>query len=155
RDRLLRLRHDAVVRGDDQHGDVGDLRPASTHGGERLVARRVEKGDLAAVDVDLGCADGLGDPAGLGRDDARGAGRVGPRRLRVVDVAHDRYDGGPRLERVLRIVERLGFLLLVRGVLDRHLALYLGRDQLDLFVAERLGGGAHLAETHEDLDDLR
>ena len=38
-DRLLRLRHDAVVRRDDEHRDVGDLRAARAHGGERLVAR--------------------------------------------------------------------------------------------------------------------
>ena len=40
-DRLDRLRHDAVIRGHDQHDDVGDLRTARTHGGERLVTRGV------------------------------------------------------------------------------------------------------------------
>ena len=39
----------AVVRGNDEHGDVGDLRAPSAHRGERLVARRVEERDLAAV----------------------------------------------------------------------------------------------------------
>ena len=69
RDRLLRLRHDAVVGGDDEHGDVRHLRAAGAHGGEGLVARGVEEGDLAAgVDGLIG-ADVLGDPAGLGRDD--------------------------------------------------------------------------------------
>src|SRR4029077_8034558 len=58
------------------------------------------------------------------------------------------------LERLLRIVELLGLLLLVRGVLDRDLALDLGRDQLDLLVAERLGRRPHLTEAHQDLDDL-
>ena len=48
-DRLLRLRHDAVVGGDDENGDVRHLRAAGAHRGERLVARRVEEGDLAAV----------------------------------------------------------------------------------------------------------
>ena len=38
-DRLDGLRHDAVVGGDDDHGDVGDLGAAGAHGGERLVAR--------------------------------------------------------------------------------------------------------------------
>ena len=46
-DRLLRLRHDAVVRGDDQHRDVGHLRAAGAHGREGLVAGRVEEGQLA------------------------------------------------------------------------------------------------------------
>ena len=44
-DRLVGLRLHAVVGGDDDHGDVGDLRAAGTHGGERLVARGVEEGD--------------------------------------------------------------------------------------------------------------
>ena len=48
-DRLVGLRLHAVVGGDDDHRDVGDLRAAGAHGGERLVARRVEEGDRAAV----------------------------------------------------------------------------------------------------------
>ena len=46
-DRLLRLGHHAVVGRDDQDDDVGDVRAAGPHGGERLVARRVDEGDLA------------------------------------------------------------------------------------------------------------
>ena len=49
RDRLARLRHDAVVGGDHEHGDVRHLRAAGAHGRERLVARRVEEGQLPAV----------------------------------------------------------------------------------------------------------
>ncbi len=48
-DGLLRLRHHAVVGSDDEHRDVGHLGAAGAHGGERLVARRVEEGDLAPV----------------------------------------------------------------------------------------------------------
>ena len=44
-DGLDRLRHDAVVGGHDEDDDVGDLGAARAHGGERLVARRVEEGD--------------------------------------------------------------------------------------------------------------
>ena len=44
-DRLDRLRHDAVVGGDHQHHDVGDLRAARAHGGEGRVAGRVDEGD--------------------------------------------------------------------------------------------------------------
>ena len=73
-DRLARLRHHAVVGGDDEHGDVGDLRPAGAQGGERLVARRVEEGDPAAAVVDLVRADVLRDPAGLGLDHRRPRG---------------------------------------------------------------------------------
>jgi hypothetical protein len=49
-DRLEGLRHHAVVGGDDEHGDVGQLCAAGAQGGERLVARRVEEGDLALAD---------------------------------------------------------------------------------------------------------
>ena len=47
RDRFVRLRHDAVVGRDHQHDDVGDLRAARAHRGERLVARRIEERDHA------------------------------------------------------------------------------------------------------------
>ena len=64
-DRLLRLRHDAVVGGHDDDRDVGDLGATRAHRGEGLVARRVEEDDALAVVVDLGRADVLGDAAAL------------------------------------------------------------------------------------------
>ena len=69
-DGLDRLRHDAVVGGHDEHDDVGDLRAARAHGGERLVAGGVDERDLAAVDLHLGGADVLRDAARLVRGDA-------------------------------------------------------------------------------------
>ena len=48
-DGLQRLRHDAVIGGDHQHDDVGDLGAAGAHAGEGLVAGRVEEHDLAAI----------------------------------------------------------------------------------------------------------
>ena len=145
RDRLARLRHDAVVGGDDEHGDVRHLRAARAHRGERLVARRVEEGDLPAVDVDLVGADVLRDPAGLGLDDGGLADRVEQRRLAVVDVAHDRDHRRPRREILLGVLERLRLLVLVGGVLDRDLAAELGGDQLDRLVGERLRDLHHAA----------
>ena len=153
-DRLLRLRHDAVVGGDDEHRDVGHLRAAGAHGGERLVARRVEEGQLPAVDLGLVRADVLRDAAGLGLDHGRGADGVEQRRLAVVDVAHDRDDRRARREVRLGVLDDLG-LVLVGRVLDRDLALDPGRDQLDLVVGQRLRRGPHLAEAHQGLDDLR
>ena len=50
-DRFLGLRHDAVVGGDDEHGDVGDVGAAGPHFGERLVARRIDERNAAAVCV--------------------------------------------------------------------------------------------------------
>ena len=154
RDRLERLRHDAVVGGDDEHGDVRDLGAAGAHGRERLVARRVEEGDLAPVDVGLVRADVLRDAAGLGLDDGGLADRVQQRRLAVVDVAHDRDDRRPRREIFLGVLVDLRHLFLIGGVLDRDLTPELGPDQLDLLVGERLRDLDHVPEPHHDLDDL-
>ena len=75
-DRLDGLRHDAVVGGDDDHRDVGDLGAARAHRGERLVAGGIQEGEGLAVVLDLVGADVLGDPAGLARGDLGLADRV-------------------------------------------------------------------------------
>ena len=46
-ERLEGLRHDAVIGGDDEHDDVGDVRAARAHGREGGVAGRVEESDRA------------------------------------------------------------------------------------------------------------
>ena len=154
-DRLDRLRHDAVVGGDDQDSHIGDLRAAGAHGGERLVARCVEERDLAPVaDVDLVGADVLGDAAGLGGDHRRLADRVQQGRLAVVDVAHDRDHGRARDEGVGIVLEDDLLLFLVVGVLEDDLAGELGADQLDGLVGERHGQRHHLAQSHHQRDDL-
>jgi hypothetical protein len=91
-DRLRGLRLHAVVGGDDEDRDVGDLRTAGAHGGERLVTRRVDEGDRPAGTVHLVRADVLGDATRLGRHDVGGPDGVEQQRLAVVDVTHDRDD---------------------------------------------------------------
>ncbi len=154
RDRLARLRHDAVVRGHHEHRDVRHLRAAGAHGGERLVAGCVEERQLPAVVLNLVRPDVLGDPAGFGLDDGGLADRVEQRRLAVVDVAHDRDDRRAGLEIGLVVLVDLGLELLVSGVLDRDLAPDLGADQLELLVRERLRGRLRGSEDHQELDDL-
>ena len=96
-DGLHRLRHDAVVGGDHQHHDVGHLGAALAHGGERLVARRVDERDLLAVGRHhLIGADVLGDAACLAGRNVGVADGVEQRGLAVVDVAHDGDDGRAR-----------------------------------------------------------
>ena len=56
-DRFDRLRHHAVIGGDDQEDDIGRLCTACPHGGERLVAGGVDEGDLGAALLDLVGAD--------------------------------------------------------------------------------------------------
>src|SRR5438874_471109 len=106
---------DLEIQRTDEHGDVRHFRAAGAHRSERLVAGRVEEGDLAAVDVDLIGADVLRDAARLGGDDPSVPDRVEQRRLAVVDVTHDRHYGRPRLQRLLRVVELFRLLLPVGG----------------------------------------
>ncbi len=113
--RLDGLRHDAVVRRDDQHDDVGDVRAAGAHGAERRVAGRVEERDLRqllfAFRVRHGNgvgADVLRDAAGLARRDVRFADDVEQRGFAVVNVAHDGDDRRARLE-IFRLVVNVEF----------------------------------------------
>ena len=59
---------------------------------------------------------------------------------------------GDEVGLVVVVLRRLELLL--GRVLDRDLALELGADDLDLLVGERLRRRPHLAEAHEDLDQL-
>ena len=107
-DRLFGLRHDAVVGRHDQHGDIGDVGPAGPHFGERLVARRIDEGDRAAVLLDLVGADVLRDAARFAGDHVDADDPVQQRRLAVVDVAQERDDRRTRLQllrRVLRLAD--------------------------------------------------
>jgi len=49
RDRLDRLRHDAIIGGNDEDDDISHLRAASTHRGKRFVTRRIEEAELLTV----------------------------------------------------------------------------------------------------------
>ena len=120
---------------------------ASWPGVSRNVTLRPSTAHLVRADV-------LGDPARLGLDHLGVADRVQQRRLAVVDVAHDRHDGRPRDEVFGVVLDDLGLDVLVAGVLDRHLALELGGEQLDLVVGQRLRRGLQGAEAHQDLDDV-
>jgi hypothetical protein len=96
-DRLDRLFLDAIVGGDHQHDDVGDIGAAQAHLGERGVAGRVDEGDLgAAVKLNLIGADMLGDAAGLVGGDIGLAQGIEQRGLAVVDVPHDGDHWRPR-----------------------------------------------------------
>ena len=64
-DGFERLRHHAVVGRYDQHDDIGDFCSARAHPGKRLVARRIDEDDFAAVLFDMISADVLGDAAGF------------------------------------------------------------------------------------------
>ena len=150
--RLHRLRHHAVVGRHHQDDDVGGLGAARPHGGEGLVARRVEEGHLAVARVHLVGADVLGDAARLLLGHARLADGVEERGLAVVDVAHDGDHRRPRLE-----LGRIGLLLFEHVALERadlHVEAELVRDQLGRGGIEHLVQRGHHAQLEEGLDHL-
>ncbi len=162
-DRLHRLRHHAVVGGDHQDRDVGGLRAAGTHGGERLVTRGVDEGDrpyrAVEVDLDLVGADVLGDAAGLFLADVGLTDGVQQSGLAVVDVTHDGHHRRTGLEvflaaLVLAVGEVEGLqqlAVLVLGGHDLNDVVHLAAEQLEGLVADRLRRGHHLAEVEQRL----
>ena len=156
-DGFLGLRHDAVVGGDDDDGDVRQVGAARAHGGERLVAGGVEEGDQAALVFDLVGADVLRDAAVFARGDVRLADVVQQGGFAVVDVAHEGDDGRAGLQVVLGVFGRafgFGFRLDGRGrrrgfflVFEHETELLgdlLGRLEVDLH-----GDGGEDALLHE------
>ena len=92
RDRFFGLRHDAVVRCDDQDCNIGDVGTASTHFGKRFVTRRVHKGNGSTIFLYLISPDLLRDPARFARYDLGSDQIIEQRCLAVVDVTKESYD---------------------------------------------------------------
>ena len=144
------LRHHPVVGRDHQDHDVGDLRSAGPHGGEGLVARRVDERDLTPVVVNLVGPDVLGDPSELLGHHVGLADGVEEERLAVVDVSHHGHDGRPGDEPAL--VDLFLFALLIfLDPRDLGLVAQLAGQLLEGLVGERLRGRHHLAQPEQDL----
>src|SRR5439155_3702725 len=127
---FLRLRHDAVVGGDDDDGLVGHWGAAGTHLGERSMTGRIEERARSAAVIDAPGADDLRDTACFGRGHVALADAVQERRLAVIDVTHDGHYRRPRLQQLRRVR-----LLQVR----QHLLFRIERP-LDLQLAPRFDG---------------
>ena len=160
----MRRRHDAVIGGDDQDDDVGDIRAARAHGGEGFVARGVEESDGLVAALDRVGADVLGDAARFARGDVRLADGVEQRGLAVIDMAHEGDDRRTRLQLGGR--DRLGLGRL--DDLDRRMDLARaffalfdleGEAELgaklagDLFFQGLVGAGENV-HLHQVMDDL-
>ncbi len=155
RDRLDGLRHDAVVRRNHQHDDIGDRGAARAHLGERLVAGRVDEGDLVTRrQRDAVGADVLRDAAGLVRGDVGRAQRVEQRGLAVVDMTHHGDDRRAWLHRgvdvglALQADLDVGFRRPLRRMAE------LGDDQLGGVGVDHLVDRRHHAHAHQRLDDV-
>jgi len=152
-DGLHGLLHDAVVGRHDEDDDVRHLGAARAHGRKGLVPRRVEKNDVAVLDVDVVGADGLRDAARLALDDVGLPDGVKQRRLAVVDVAHDGDDGRPGSE-VPRL--RLDALqqLVVLGGHGLDLVAELGGNEGRRVDVDGLVDGDHHAQAEQFVDDV-
>ncbi len=154
-DRLDRLRHHAIVGGDNQHHDVGGRGTARAHGGEGLMARRVEEGDQRAGRCfHLIGADMLGDATGLTGSHGGLAQGIQQAGLAVVDMAHDGDDRRARLQIMLFILLALQPDLHV-GI--RHAAGFMAEfahHQLGGVGIDILGDGRHHAHLHQGAHNL-
>ena len=154
-DGLDGLGHDAVVGSNHQNGDIGHVGTAGTHGGERLVARGIQEGDEAVVDLDLICTDGLRDAAGLACGNVGLADGIQNTGLAVVNVAHNANHRGTLHQILLRILF-LGEQALLNGhmhfVLD--LCVELLCQQRSGIKIDHIVDGVHLAHLHELGNDL-
>ena len=153
---------DAVVGRDHEDHDVGDLGAARAHGGEGLVAGRVDEGNGLALPRHLVGPDVLGDPTGLAGYDVGLADLVEQEGLAVVDVTHHGDDGGTGLGGDLVVlvvlVEELREqrrLLLFTGIDEVHDGPDLGGVQLDHVVAQALHGRDDLALEEQEAHDVR
>ena len=154
-DRFHGLRHDAVVGGDDQYDNVGDLGAARTHRRKGGVAGCIDEGDPAAGGRrHLISADVLRDAAGLrGRYVGRADG-VEQRSLAVIDVAHDGDDRRAR-QQVRWIVRRVEHAFFDVGFGDaaHGVAEFLG-DELGGVGVDRIGDLRHVPLLHQDADHV-
>ena len=154
-DRFFGLRHHTIVRRHHQNHDVGCLRAARAHGGERLVAGRVEKGHHAARGIDVVSADVLGDPARFARGDPGAADVVEERGLAVIDVAHHGHHRRSRLQHGILVRGRLqqeGIRIIRLGL--HRLVPHLFHQNHRGFLIQHLVDGHHRTHLHQGLDDF-
>ncbi len=154
-DGLDGLRHDAVIRGHDQHDDIGRLGAARAHRRERGVTGCIEERDPAFLALHRVGADMLRDAAGFRVGHVSPPNVIQQRGLAVVDMTHDGDHGRPR-----DLLARLYLLFREQLLVD-----VLGRDRLgDMteFLDHQRGGVLvdnlvdrhHRAHVEEHLDDL-
>ena len=167
-ERFQSLRHHAVVRGDDEHDDVRDVRAARAHGAERRVTGRVEKSDLRELlfafrmrHRNRVSADVLRDATGFTRRDIRLANHVEQRRFAVVNVTHDGDDRCARLQIFRLVVDvQLNFFLgcvnnafALRAFLRFKLVAVMRTNLRRNFFVNRLIDGRHDLQLHQLGDD--
>ena len=88
-DGFHRLRHDTVIGGNNQNGNIRCHGASGSHGGESGVTRCVKEGDHLTVTVHSVRTDVLGNAAGFGCGNGGVPDRVKDRSFTVVNVTHN------------------------------------------------------------------
>ena len=156
-DRLHGLRHHVIVRRDDDNRNIRHLRAPGTHGGKRLMTRRIQERDATPVrKFHVISADMLRDTTRLAGDDVRVADIIQQRGLTVVHVSHhghDRWTGHPILLVILFLI-RVDRLHDIRAhVLGLETELL--RHDINRLRIQTLVDGNHDTDAHARADDLR
>ena len=140
-DRLLRLRHEAVIGRHHEHGAVGHIGPTGPHLREGFVAGSIDERNRAAVPLNRVGPHVLGDAAALTRRHIHTENAIEQRRLAVIDMAQKRHDRRPRH------AERR---ILVHGVEagEEFLFQILGRFEVELHAQFRCQQFDHVAIEH-------
>ena len=153
-DGLDRLRHDTVIGGDDQYGNIGDLCTAGSHRGESGVAGGIQEGDGTAIHLHLVSTDVLGDAAGFAGNHAGLADGIEDGGLAVVNVTHDHHDGGTGLLRFLLVLHLKQPVFDGDNDLLGDLGADLHGDQGGGIKVDDIADGGHNAQCHQLFDDL-
>ncbi|CEE73405.1 membrane hypothetical protein [Xanthomonas citri pv. citri] len=155
RNRFLGLRHHAIVGGNHQHHDVGDLGATGTHRGKRGMAGRIQEADDATTGFDVVRTDVLGNAAGFAGGDLGTADVIQQRGLAVIDVTHDGDHRRTRRGLALRILGMRQQRILEVGIVGTHCFMAeLFGHQCRSVVIDALGDGRHDAHLEQRLDHV-
>ena len=143
-----------VIGSDNDHDDVGHVRAALTHFGERFMARRIEEGDRRFVlHRHLIGANMLRDPARFFGYDRSAAQHVEQRRFAVIDMAHDRDDWRAGFERFGRVdITGIDFNVRIRHAID--VVAEFGDEQFGRILIDHVAAGGGHAHLEQHLDQI-
>ena len=157
---LDRLRHDTIIRCDDEHRDIRRLGATHTHGGKCLVARCIEEGNDTVLainlDLDLVGTDGLCDTTGFLCRHVCLTDGIEDGGFTMIDVTHDADNRRSRDELLIRILDiilyKLGNDIDLLFLLAEDIVIH--GDVLSVFIGELCVQGHHLALHKELLNDV-
>ena len=153
--RFFRLRHDAVVCGNNKNDNVRRFCTPRAHRRKGCVAGGVEEGNHAFISFHVVSADVLGNTPCLTTGHSGLADVVEQRSLTVVNVTHDRHNGRSGLRRTLLARQRLLELLFdgLSAFQDNTVTEFFYNQRRGVLVEHLINVG-HYAQIHQLLDHL-